>query len=301
MKRWGIFGVIMIFLLLICLPSCGCSDDESGDGQPADGAAAGSPQVTVSGNGTVAALNDRGLAFYVSGKIDRIYVEEGDTVNRGDTLAKLDSTDLELALAVAEAGLSQSQAARAQAAAAWEQAAYDLDLYRRVFHASVERMKVMESQLEAAEKTLEAAGQQIEVAEQALAEARKQLYEATLIAPFDGEIAAIYADEGDNAVTGTVILRLVDPASLQLIARINELDVAGVKAGQKVVISVDALPGTVIEGSVVFISPVPRESGAILFEDEDEEKEYEVKIDFGIVQNTPVRVGMNAIAEIIIE
>lgn len=301
MKKCLIIGALLSCLVLVCLPVYGCSDDESDGDLPADMEAVGSPQVTVTGNGTVAASNDSDLVFYVAGKIDRIYVEEGDTVNRGDTLAQLDATDLELALAVAEAGLAQAQAARAQATAAVEQAAYDLDQYQRVFHASVARIKVMESYLEAAGEALGAAEMQVKVAEQTLAEARKQLYEATLMAPFDGEVAAIYADAGDNVVTGTLILRLVDPSGLQLIARINELDVVSVKTGQKVLISVDALPGTVIEGSVVFISPVPRESGAILFEDEDEEKEYEVKIAFGLVQDLPVRVGMNAAAEIIVE
>ena len=94
---------------------------------------------------------------------------------------------------------------------------------------------------------------------------------------------------------------MIDPAGLQLIARINELDVVSVKTGQKVNISVDALPETILEGLVTFISPVPRETGAVLFEDEDEEKEYEVKIDFDIPENMPIRVGMNADAEIIVE
>ena len=170
-----------------------------------------------------------------------------------------------------------------------------------VLHASSDRVEVAESQLEAAEKALEAAEVQAKVAEQAVTEARKQLDEATLTAPFSGEVANVYVDEGDSIVNGTTIIRLVDPAGLQLIARINELDVVNVKNGQKVWISVDALPGTVIEGSVTFISPVDRDPGAVLFESDDEEKEYEVKIDFDIPENSPIRVGMNATAEIIIE
>jgi hypothetical protein len=61
------------------------------------------------------------------------------------------------------------------------------------------------------------------------------------------------------------------------------------------------MPETVIEGSVTFISPVDRDPGVVLFESDDEEKEYEVKIDFDIPENSPIRVGMNATAEIIIE
>ena len=104
MKRWGIISALLMCLALVSLPACGTSGDENGGEQPPDETVA---QVTVSGSGTVAALNDRNLAFSGAGQIDRIYVQEGDTVNQGDALAKLDTTALELALAGAEADLVQ--------------------------------------------------------------------------------------------------------------------------------------------------------------------------------------------------
>jgi len=301
MKRWGIISALLVCLALVSLPACGQSDDESGVNQQPDETVRGDPQVTVSGSGTIAASNDRNLAFNVTGKIYEIYVQEGDKVSKGDMLAKLDTTALELALAKAEADLVQVKAAQVQAKAAKEQANYDLYQFKDVLHASSDRIKVAESQLEAAEKALEAAELQVKVAEQAVAEARKQLDEASLAAPFNGEVANVYADEGDSIGTGTTIIRLIDPTSLRLIARVNELDVVNVKTGQEVMISVDAMPGTVLRGLVTFISPVAREPGAILFESDDEEKDYEVKIDFDIPENSPIRVGMNADAEIIIE
>ena len=114
-------------------------------------------------------------------------------------------------------------------------------------------------------------------------------------------MAKVHAEEGDSVLTGTTIIHLIDPTSLQLIARIYEIDVVKVKTGQKVMISIDAMPGTVLEGLVAFISPVARKPVAVLFESDDEEKDYEVKIDFDIPENLPIRVGMNATAEIIIE
>jgi RND family efflux transporter MFP subunit len=301
MKRWGIISALLMCLALVSLPACGQSEDESGVNEQSDGTVNVDPQVAVSGSGAIAAYNDRNLAFDVAGKIYKMYVEEGDTVSKGDALAKLDTTALELALAKAEADLVQVLAAQAQAEAASEQADYELHQFKDVLHASSDRVKVAESQLEAAEKALEAANLQVQVAGQAVTEARKQLGEATLAAPFGGEVATVYANEGDSIANGTTIIRLVDPTSLQLIARISELDVVNIKTEQKVIISVEALPGTVIEGSVTFISPVDRDPGAILFESDDEEKEYEVKIGFDIPENSPIRVGMNATAEIIIE
>ena len=301
MKKWLIISALLMCLALVSLPACGQSDDESGVNQQPDETIHSDPQVIVSGSGTIAAFNDRNLAFNVAGKIYEIYIKEGDKVSKGDALAKLDATALELALAKAEADLVQAQAAQVQAKASKEQAYYELHQFKDVLHASSDRVEVAESQLEAAEKALESAELQVKVAEQVVTEARKQLDEATLAAPFSGEVANVYADEGDSIGTGTTIIRFIDPTSMHLIARISELDVVKVKTGQKVRISVDAMPETVIEGSVTFISPVDRDPGAVLFESDDEEKEYEVKINFDILENPPVRVGMNATAEIIID
>jgi len=89
---------------------------------------------------------------------------------------------------------------------------------------------------------------------------------------------------------------------MERVARVDEPDIAKVKAGQKVMISVDAVPEAKLEGRVTFISPVAREPvGVVLFEDEDEEKSYEVKIDFDIPENSLIRAGMSATAEIIVE
>ena len=103
------------------------------------------------------------------------------------------------------------------------------------------------------------------------------------------------------AYAGTTIVEIFDLRHIELTARVDELDVVKVKTGQKAMISVDAMPETKLEGLVTFISPVAREPGAVLVEDDDEEKEYEVKIDVDIPGDSPIKAGMSATAEIIIE
>ena len=126
-----------------------------------------------------------------------------------------------------------------------------------------------------------------------------------ITAPFDGMVSKVEAKEGEflspTAFAGTTIIEIIDLRHMELIARVDELDVVKVKTGQKVMISVDAMPGTMLEGRVTFISPVAREPRVILFEDDDEEKDYEVKIDFDIPEGSPIRAGMSATAEIIVE
>ena len=159
--------------------------------------------------------------------------------------------------------------------------------------------------LEHAQENVNLAQQNVNLAQKSLNQAKNDLTEATIIAPFDGIVSKVGVKEGEflspAAYTDTTIVELIDLRHMKLTARVDELDVVRVKIGQKVTISVDAMPDTNIEGRVTFISPVAREPGVVLFEDDDEEKEYEVKIDFDIPGNSLIRAGMSATAEIILE
>ncbi|MFC1991928.1 HlyD family secretion protein [Chloroflexota bacterium] len=404
MKKRGIMGMLLLGLL-IGATACG----DGGDQEPPPETEKSDINVTVTGDGNIEASSHERLTFGSGGKIDKIYVKEGDKVIKGDVLAKLDTDALELAeaerqaalanaklvqneaeLAVvkAQAGIIQAEAGVTQAEATLKNAEVALELARTTY--SVSDIRVAEAAIdisqrnfdealftfskydpgtpgydkyqevvlqaeaglkaakdtldamltgfelkevaakrlhvEAAEQSVELAGQNLEIAEQSLNLAkesveytqqmvnlaqqsldqiRKDLEEATIIAPFDGMVANIGMKEGEflspAAYTGTTIVELIDLRHMELTARVYELDVVKVKTGQKVMISVDAIPGMKLEGLVTFISPVAREPGFVLFEDDDEEKEYEVKIDFDIPGNSPIRAGMSATAEIIIE
>ncbi|MFC2011167.1 HlyD family secretion protein [Chloroflexota bacterium] len=159
--------------------------------------------------------------------------------------------------------------------------------------------------LELAQQYLTQAQQSLRLAQQSLKQVQKQLDEATITAPFDGTVYKVGVKEGEflspASFTERTIVGIVDLSHMELIARVDELDIAKVKTGQKVIISIDAVPETKLEGRVTFISPVARELGVVLFEDENEEKEYEVKVDFDIPGNLPILAGMSATAEIIVE
>lgn len=69
----------------------------------------------VKGDGVVAVVNYANLYFGTGGKIEKIYVNEGDHVAKGDVLAKLDTTSLTIALASAKVALDTAQIAQKQA------------------------------------------------------------------------------------------------------------------------------------------------------------------------------------------
>ncbi len=148
---------------------------------------------------------------------------------------------------------------------------------------------------ELARQALAPAEQAVKLTEQSLKQAQKQLDEATLTAPFAGVVVDVNAEERDTVpppgMAAKTIIRLVDPGSMELKVRIDEIDIAGVKPGQKAIIKVDALPGLPIEGKVSYISFVPTgETGVV---------GYEVKISFDVPKDAGLRSGMSASADII--
>ena len=314
MKRWEIAVVFLLCLALTgavaCLPFRGQGVKQEVAPQPVE-VVRGDLTVSVSGSGSIGVANEASLAFDDSGKVDKIYVDEGDVVKEGQALAVLvpvDTDALELALsqaklnlAQAEASVDQADASQAQAEAALEEAQYNLQQLER-YHATYEQRRVAklqisaaESQVKAAEAQVQAAELAVDVARQAVNEAASKLEAETLTAPFDGVVTAVNAEEGDiissPGMSQVAIVHLIDLATMELGVDLDEIDIPGVALEQRAVISVDALPDVQLEGRVTHISPLPTlEAGVTL---------YKVKIGFDVPQGSGLRVGMSATADII--
>jgi RND family efflux transporter MFP subunit len=146
------------------------------------------------------------------------------------------------------------------------------------------------------EEQIEILKKQVVAAEQALEEAQSALKTETMVAPFTGVVASVDVEEGDiipaPGVSQVTIVRLIDTSSMELVVELDEIDVPGVEKGQRVVISVDALPDTLLEGRVVSVSPLPKVEAGVV--------SYEVKVGFDVPQGSNLRVGMSATVDIVL-
>jgi macrolide-specific efflux system membrane fusion protein len=268
--------------------------------------------ISVSGSGSIGVANEAKLAFDGSGKVDTIYVDEGDVVKEGEALAVLAPVDTdalklalaqaELNLAQAEASLAQADAGQEQAEAALEEAEYHLEQLQR-YHATYEerriarlQISVAELQVLAAEAQFKAAELQVDVAKQAAEEAASELEIETLNAPFYGVVTSVDVEEGDiipnSGMSQVTIVHLIDPTSMELGVDLDEIDIPGVALDQRAIIEVDALPELQLEGRVTHVYPLPTvEAGVVL---------YKVKIGLDVPQGSGLKVGMSATADIII-
>jgi HlyD family secretion protein len=124
----------------------------------------------------------------------------------------------------------------------------------------------------------------------ALEQAQKDLTEATIMAPFNGAVASIGAEEGDRITPGISVVHLVDSTSMEFIIEVDEIDVPGVRLDQEAIIDVDALPDITYEGRVTSIYPIPATIGGIVA--------YNVRISFEVPEDSDLKIGMNASADI---
>jgi HlyD family secretion protein len=328
-KLWQIITASLLCLALVGAVACPAPGGEVGGAELVE-VVRGDLAVIVSGSGNITVSRDASLAFGTGGKVEAVYVEAGDQVSQGDVLAKLDTGTLELALAQAQLALSSAeynldkaqqiytQADLNAAKAAVSNANTYLQYAKSMLEEanSVEQIEFWENEVYQAEVNLAAAEQrrdemlaggesaevtlsrlEVAAARKALEQAQKDLGEATITAPFDGTVGAIYVDEGDiippPTMAPTVAIYFITPTSLELKAEVDEIDIPDVEVGQGAVIEVDAITDDLFEGTVTSVSPVPViEAGLVL---------YEVTISLVIPADAGVMVGMSATADIMID
>jgi macrolide-specific efflux system membrane fusion protein len=126
--------------------------------------------------------------------------------------------------------------------------------------------------------------------------AQKQLDYASIVAPFDGVVAGLNLKSGDYFTPGVSAspIYLVDTASLVANTEIDEIDIAGVRAGQKALLSLDSLPESQFDGAVDSISMTPTTGAGSLGV-----VQYTVKVRFAGNPPAAAKAGMSVSTDIV--
>jgi HlyD family secretion protein len=175
-------------------------------------------------------------------RIAAIEADVGDTVRRGQTLARLERGTL-------ESELAQAEAHRAEAVAAAAEALANADRARALAGRSALSAREVDQLVTASI----AAGSRVEAAEAQLANARRRLDWATVRAPDDGVIAARDATPGAMVGSGSELFRLIRQGRIEWRAEIPERDYAEVRAGMEAVVR--PLGAESVRGKVRTVSP----------------------------------------------
>lgn len=205
---------------------------------PVSRAVAADTAVTASAVVVPAQVSE--LGFVISGTAGQVPVREGDTVTTGQTLMVLDTPDLHFAVIEAQAALHSVQAYA------------ELQKYQKV--KDQRNGKIFYDTVP--EVYRQRADARVQQAQVALEVAQINFAEATLTAPFDGAVASIKIVPGEFVPSDQAVITLATLNNLQLeTTDLSERDIAGVRIGAPVSISIEALNDT-FHGKVVNISPI---------------------------------------------
>lgn len=211
------------------------------------------------GIGTVDARYTYKIGPTFAGRIRRVDVNVGDHVKAGQVLGEMDPVDLDDRIRGQEAALLSAQAQLREAQA---REAYARSQARRYEELGVGRYVSQEmvagkrQELQVADAGLGAATQQVSRAQadrEALASQRSNLL---LVAEVDGIVAVRDADPGTTVVAGQSVVELIDPDTLWINTRFDQVSAHGLKPGLPVRIVLRSRAGIDLPGRVLLVEPM---------------------------------------------
>lgn len=203
----------------------------------------GSIDSVVTATGTLSAVTTVQVGTQVSGLISQLLVDFNDRVEKGQVIARLDTTLLESNLRDVEASLERSRAELRQAERDYERIS---SLYQQGISAVADFNK--------AQYLLDVARAQVKSAEASLARAQQNLAYATITAPVSGIVVERAVDVGQTVAASLSAPKLFtianDLSEMQILAPVDESDIGQIKEGQKVRFTVKTYPEGKFEGVV---------------------------------------------------
>jgi HlyD family secretion protein len=266
--------------------------------------------ATVTASGQIRPKTSVDVASDITGRIVTIPVEEGQWVERGTLLLRIDPTQFEASAARAEAALSSARAAALQAQVNRDQARRALDRQLQLRRTdqnlvSDEQLEQSQQSSDVAEAVLQSQEHQVVQAEASVREAQEQLAKTTLRAPMAGRVTRMAVEEGEVALASTfsretgLLMTISDLSVIQIDVRVDETDVVRLAVGDSSEVSIDAYPDTTFVGVVTRIShsSIQAPAGAAAA---DRAVDYDVVV---TIENPPpdIRPDLSGTAKIITE
>jgi membrane fusion protein, multidrug efflux system len=198
---------------------------------------------SVGVSGSLRALQTAAIKARVAGEVQGIGKREGDAVQAGEVLARIDSTEAQARVRQAE---QQARSALAQVAIARRAQDNNQSLVQQGF--------ISATALETSTNNLAAAEANHQAAVAALDIARKALGDTTLRSPLSGQVSARLVQNGERVGVDARLLEVVDLSGFELEAALAPADAARVIVGQKAQLKVEGLDQAV-DATVARINP----------------------------------------------
>ncbi len=273
-KLFIILGVVLLIVIIIVL---NLTTKEQGVAVETEIAVLGSITSKVSGDGQLKAEAQVNIQAQTMGIVEKLFVQEGDAVSKGQILCMLDQ-----------------KSSRA-----------NLDLVRATYEQvekSFARTETLYAGCLISEQDYETA-QSVYIQAKARYEQAQDSYDKTMItSPIKGKVTQLNIEEGEAVMIGTmnnlgtILMVIADLSQMKGIIDIDETEVPSVRQGAQSIVRVEAFPESTFIGKVTKVGYMPKQNMATALTDQTTDFEVEIALD----QTAPsLRPGMTINAEII--
>ncbi len=248
-------AILLSLFALTGATACSKGDDASAaETAKAETMLVGPENITIAANGsimtgplisgTLEADREAVLRAQVAGSVLQTYADQGQAVNTGTVLARLDATGIQDAYLSARAGLVAARNAA-------DVATKDLARNEQLLVAGA----IAQRDIDQSRRTAIAAQAALEDAKARLATAEKAYRSTTVTAPFNGIVSERPVSAGDVVQPGTALFTVVDPSSMRLEASVPAEQLASIRIGVPVSFTVSGYPGRQFVGRITRINP----------------------------------------------
>ena len=243
-----LLGVLSLVLVMAVI-GCG-SGDEPAHYEPktvrADLVAAARTVIprTTMASGTIEAENSIEVSTRLMGHVREVLVREGQTVDIGQVLVRIDDTDIQARKRQAEAGIAEAQAVL-------DNASTNLQRFERLFAEN----SVSRAQLDDVRTGRDRAQAGLTQAQAGLAEVNVHLSYLSIKAPSTGTVTRRLVDPGDMANPGAPLVMLEQNGIMKVRAGLAERDVDLVDVGGEVTVKITSLSQAIYTVPVARILP----------------------------------------------
>lgn len=256
---------------------------------------------SILASGVLAYREEVNLTAEVVAKVREILVEEGDQVEQGQLLLRLDPETYRNAIEREQAGRRQSLIAIDRQKLALALAETRLRRGREL----LERQMIGQSDFDdlrnardMARVELQSSQESLRRADAILGEAREQLEKTDIRAPIGGTIVDLPIKVGETAIPSTMslagasLMKIADTSAIQAELKVDEADIARIRLGQEAEVVAAAAQDTPIAGKVSQIALAPT------LEPGSQGRSYEVEVLLTVPEDMGLRSGMSARADI---
>lgn len=255
-KKWQIIGLVLVILMIaviaykiytnIATGKERASRALAGRTVTVEAAAVGrrdlAPVFTFSAN--LEAVWSTEVSTKADGRIDKLFVEEGDRVTAGMVLARLDMNELAAQVMQAEGQVLQAKATLEQ---------NELNFQR--MDALYKQNAVSAHTLDSARTQRDLALGGVRAAQGNLILLKTRLDNANILSPLNGVVIRRHVQAGAFSKAGAAIFTVADVSTLLAKAVVGEAQIAELTLGKSVNVKVDALKGQEFKGRVTRLSP----------------------------------------------